>query len=1082
MMRHSCLFRPISGLLSSILVYTAVTCSVSSCTDDTFNKYQQENTGLLTFDVKVPGNWTNGLSRAATDISIKRMSQSAHTEPLYLVTEISEVAADAAASDAAAEEAATRGSMVNSTDNFHTNFGLSAICYTGTWPDGNPTDWNTDFAHNLEVTQKEGKWQSAEKLNWLGSGGIRFFAYSPYSSSDNGIVHSDKSQGGIPTLTYTVPTDVRKQQDLMTATKDCSGGQGGAVDLQFKHALAAITIKTGKEMLSGEITGITISGVYGKGICQIGAENWKTEDNADCSFSIKEEIKLDENKDDLMTKPGIELNKDEEGYTFMMIPQTLTDNATLTIVFADSISKTPHTLTAKLKEHTKDYKWVAGKKYTYSVNTTGIIVEPIIEVKINRANTLYPNGGQIGIDAMTLKADETSLYSRDMTDDEKLTYLPVSGFLNDVSIVAYTHVVQASAEDKTKEQFRKLDFKIEWSFDGKDWKSGGQDSHNNPMGWHPIATSQTAADDTNWKSPVKGSILLPAQTQFTYMQDFLYGERASIDGTLSRTVTDPGEGTATEPHDLVRNNEVAQESANCYIVNNHGYYTFPAYYGNTYGKDNDTSSYIYDSSEGDIPANVQNLVLPHFVDHNNKSILKGSIDGVADAILLWQDSPDLVTDVKLNDKTPGWVSFRVPKETINQGNAVIAVRNNQRDILWSWHIWVTHRKWNKSSCIQMSDNNLNERNQPFIIAPCNLGYCEPHKGENERSILMRFVVDPKLVGGDGVILNKHIKVTGAPMQSSTEEEAAIITLTQPKITASVAGDNTYYQWGRKDAMLPGVHNEVTRNNGLSGDQKTELDMVNKMFYSSKDFRFTSGETSKSIGESIQLPYQFFIHQRPDSDEKDPINNFKRRHWHDGENAYGKKSIMNYWNIQLIESGNANYFNYDKKDNPDYKQSPNDQYVVKTIYDPSPAGFKIPPIKAFADFFDNVKLKQVPTTEDPNAKKAVAEIPNATHVNSPFDGWKVNINGKDFYFPATGVRDMGIKQRDVKYGTFPAFSSITYIASSGFHNGSSSSCLIFSIDKRNTVKFPDCTTPIDGTNNAYGFTIRPIRDGQTGTGN
>ena len=129
----------------------AVTCSVSSCTDDTFNKYQQENTGLLTFDVKVPGNWTNGLSRAATDISIKRMSQSAHAEPLYLVTEISEVAADAAASDAVAKEAATRGSMVNSTDDFHTNFGLSAICYTGAWPEEEPTDWGTDFAHNLKI-------------------------------------------------------------------------------------------------------------------------------------------------------------------------------------------------------------------------------------------------------------------------------------------------------------------------------------------------------------------------------------------------------------------------------------------------------------------------------------------------------------------------------------------------------------------------------------------------------------------------------------------------------------------------------------------------------------------------------------------------------------------------------------------------------------------------------------------------------------------------------------------------------------------------------------------------------------------
>lgn len=68
----------------------------------------------------MPGNWTNGLSRAATDISIRRMSQSGHAEPLYLVTEISEVAADAAASDAAAKDVVTRGTPVTSTDNFMT--------------------------------------------------------------------------------------------------------------------------------------------------------------------------------------------------------------------------------------------------------------------------------------------------------------------------------------------------------------------------------------------------------------------------------------------------------------------------------------------------------------------------------------------------------------------------------------------------------------------------------------------------------------------------------------------------------------------------------------------------------------------------------------------------------------------------------------------------------------------------------------------------------------------------------------------------------------------------------------------------
>ena len=183
--------------------------------------------------------------------------------------------------------------------------------------------------------------------------------------------------------------------------------------------------------------------------------------------------------------------------------------------------------------------------------------------------------------------------------------------------------------------------------------------------------------------------------------------------------------------------------------------------------------------------------------------------------------------------------------------------------------------------------------------------------------------------------------------------------------------------------------------------------------------------------------------------------------------------MNYWNIQLIESGNANYFNYDMQDNPDYKQSPNDQYVIKTIYDPSPAGFKIPPIKAFADFFDDVELSK---TADNNTKGT----PN-TETPSLFVGWKVDIEGKVFYFPATGVRDMGIPEKNVNYGTFPAFASITYITTSGFHKrtGATSSCLIFSIDKRDIAKFPNCTTPIDGTNNAYGFTVRPIRDGQTG---
>ena len=151
--------------------------------------------------------------------------------------------------------------------------------------------------------------------------------------------------------------------------------------------------------------------------------------------------------------------------------------------------------------------------------------------------------------------------------------------------------------------------------------------------------------------------------------------------------------------------------------------------------------------------------------------------------------------------------------------------------------------------------------------------------------------------------------------------------------------------------------------------------------------------------------------------------------------------MNYWNTELIQSGNAS-LSYDKKDDPNYKQAPNNKYVVKTIYDPSPAGFKIPPIKAFADLFDNVELEKTETTT----------------------------KGKQ-------------EDKKIDYGTFPGFSSITYIATSGFHKNdaaaTNSSCLIFAIDKRGTGNFQNCTVPIEGTNNAYGFTVRPIRDGQKG---
>ena len=123
------------------------------------------------------------------------------------------------------------------------------------------------------------------------------------------------------------------------------------------------------------------------------------------------------------------------------------------------------------------------------------------------------------------------------------------------------------------------------------------------------------------------------------------------------------------------------------------------------------------------------------------------------------------------------------------------------------------------------------------------------------------------------------------------------------------------------------------------------------------------------------------------------------------------------------------------------------------------------------------------------------------------GWNIatgeNGSGQKIFFPATGLRDMGVRETEVIDGyndgkskettiTWPAHADLTFIATSGFTRSSSrvvtgfrdtaqkdtiwgtkwtSSTLLFYLDNRLTGH----VSLNGGTNNAYGFTVRPIRE-------
>lgn len=81
-----------------------------------------------------------------------------------------------------------------------------------------------------------------------------------------------------------------------------------------------------------------------------------------------------------------------------------------------------------------------GKMVTYSINSTGIVVKPVVTWKINR--DVLPNGGFKEADD-PLNPNE-SVYGEEMTNEEKNAYFPVSGYLSGVEISASVQVIRES--------------------------------------------------------------------------------------------------------------------------------------------------------------------------------------------------------------------------------------------------------------------------------------------------------------------------------------------------------------------------------------------------------------------------------------------------------------------------------------------------------------------------------------------------------------------------------------------------------------------------------------------------------------
>lgn len=323
-------------------------------------------------------------------------------------------------------------------------------------------------------------------------------------------------------------------------------------------------------------------------------------------------------------------------------------------------------------------------------------------------------------------------------------------------------------------------------------------------------------------------------------------------------------GSPENPYDLAtEGGTIAQTTANCYIVNAPGTYLFPLVYGNAV-KDGawNTSAYKYNGSNA-------------FDDYNGNEITQPYVSSsgtLGDAVLVWADAFYIFKDIKI-DKDAENIIFTVDDEFMQQANAIIAVRDTDGKIMWSWHIWVTELDFSKTYSLQ----DYTDGTMSYEMMPASLGWIEGKRvWYDERNLAFEFTQT-----GTGKSKTMSVKQEGAEYQYTD-------------------GGSLYYQWGRKDPII-GLKSRALHG---AADYRPHEVVEERYRY---HYEVNSGV---DVGMTIQNPNVYYVYNSSGGEGKwQPSSYF----WDNSGGTISSKTS------------------------------------TKTIYDPSPRGFKVPPGRAFSVF-------------------------------------------------------------------------------------------------------------------------------------
>lgn len=333
-----------------------------------------------------------------------------------------------------------------------------------------------------------------------------------------------------------------------------------------------------------------------------------------------------------------------------------------------------------------------------------------------------------------------------------------------------------------------------------------------------------------------------------------------------------------------------QPSANCFIVKPNDLLAFEPYY------------------------RVETGGGYSFSDYLNPEVEKLTIDKLE---IIWQ-TKDCIGDntkgdlVRLEDAEKPDLHQKIYVKTNKKGNALIAARNKDGEIIWSWHIWVT-------------DNE-----------PDNLGKAVVYT----------------TYGWNRYGINTSRRVPGYAVMSCNLGAMA----DYPKAPGVVEGSDVFgmlYQWGRKDPFPPmkkidfDPHNYATAVTGehYGNDNKTVVEKTSYTEPSGYLFHSVIGSTLKgAVRYSIANPTVFICGTNDVKVNYNYVHDLNN-YFNNGDWCPVGESSDSLWGGISPDLSNMEYLTVSASDNIHIF----DNYGVKSIFDPCPKGWRVAPGELWLEF-------------------------------------------------------------------------------------------------------------------------------------